>query len=235
MCGGRGAARAPRRARTYVPDRARGTASGPPPGPFSPPLAAATSPGAGRPLRRRSTTSARRDPYTSGDPTDAGRAPIYIPRAPHFPTPMSAPPLPRLQRHHAGRRARARRHAGRFFREHFGNASSEHAPGWAADEAVTKAREQTARVIGATPRTITFTSGATESISLAIRGAGAVYGGAPPPDRDRGHRAQGGAQDVRGDGARGLRDHLPPPSTATGSWTRRPSRRPWTRRRSSCR
>lgn len=64
-----------------------------------------------------------------------------------------------------------------FFREHFGNASSEHGPGWTADEAVTKAREQTAKVIGATPRTITFTSGATESISLAIRGAGAIYGG----------------------------------------------------------
>ena len=64
-----------------------------------------------------------------------------------------------------------------FFREHFGNPSSEHALGWAADEAVTKAREQTAKVIGATPRTMTFTSGATESVSLAIRGAGAVYGG----------------------------------------------------------
>lgn len=64
-----------------------------------------------------------------------------------------------------------------FFGEHFGNASSEHAYGWAADEAVRQARERVARLIGATPRTITFTSGATESISLAIRGAGGVYGG----------------------------------------------------------
>ena len=64
-----------------------------------------------------------------------------------------------------------------FFREHFGNASSEHAYGWAADEAVVQARERTARVIGATPRTMVFTSGATEAISLAIRGAGAIYGG----------------------------------------------------------
>jgi len=64
-----------------------------------------------------------------------------------------------------------------FFREHFGNASSEHAYGWAADEAVAQARERTARLIGATPRTMVFTSGATESISLAIRGTGAVYGG----------------------------------------------------------
>ena len=64
-----------------------------------------------------------------------------------------------------------------FFRDHFGNASSEHAYGWAADEAVKQARERTARVIGATPRTMVFTSGATESVSLAIRGAGDVYGG----------------------------------------------------------
>ncbi len=64
-----------------------------------------------------------------------------------------------------------------FFGEHFGNASSEHAFGWTADEAVKQARERTARVIGATPRTMFFTSGATESISLAIRGAGDIYGG----------------------------------------------------------
>lgn len=64
-----------------------------------------------------------------------------------------------------------------FFGEHFGNASSEHAFGWAADEAVKQARERSARLIGATPRTMFFTSGATEAISLAIRGAGDVYGG----------------------------------------------------------
>ncbi|MEM0960973.1 MAG: cysteine desulfurase family protein [Bacteroidota bacterium] len=64
-----------------------------------------------------------------------------------------------------------------FLREHYGNPHSEHAFGWAADEAVKKAREQTAKVIGATPRTVFFTSGATEAISLAIRGAGAIYGG----------------------------------------------------------
>lgn len=64
-----------------------------------------------------------------------------------------------------------------FFQGHFGNPSSEHAYGWAADEAVKQARERTARLIGATPRTMFFTSGATESISLAIRGSGAIYGG----------------------------------------------------------
>ncbi|WP_420455080.1 cysteine desulfurase family protein [Rubrivirga sp.] len=64
-----------------------------------------------------------------------------------------------------------------FFREHFGNASSEHSFGWTADEAVKQARERTAKLIGATPRTLFFTSGATESVSLAIRGAGDIYGG----------------------------------------------------------
>ena len=64
-----------------------------------------------------------------------------------------------------------------FFREHYGNPSSEHALGWAADEAVKQARERTSRAVGATPRTLTFTSGATESISLAVRGACGVYGG----------------------------------------------------------
>ena len=64
-----------------------------------------------------------------------------------------------------------------FFREHYGNPSSDHAYGWSADEAVAQARERTARLIGATPRTIVFTSGATESISLALNGLGEVYGG----------------------------------------------------------
>ena len=57
-----------------------------------------------------------------------------------------------------------------FFRDHFGNASSEHSFGWTADEAVKQARERTARLIGATPRTMVFTSGATESNNLALRG-----------------------------------------------------------------
>ena len=64
-----------------------------------------------------------------------------------------------------------------FFTDHFGNASSNHAFGWAADEAVKQARERVAALIGAKPRTITFTSGATESLALALLGAGAAYGG----------------------------------------------------------
>ena len=64
-----------------------------------------------------------------------------------------------------------------FFGEHYGNPSSEHAFGWAADEAVTISRKRIGKAIGGDPRAITFTSGASEAISLALRGAGSVYGG----------------------------------------------------------
>jgi cysteine desulfurase len=58
-----------------------------------------------------------------------------------------------------------------YFEDDFGNASSRtHAYGWRAEEAVTRARAQVARLIHADPKEILFTSGATESNNLAILG-----------------------------------------------------------------
>jgi cysteine desulfurase len=63
-----------------------------------------------------------------------------------------------------------------WLREHFGNPSSRsHAWGWEAEEVVEKSREQVALLIGADPREIVWTSGATESNNLAIKGAAQFY------------------------------------------------------------
>ena len=63
-----------------------------------------------------------------------------------------------------------------WLREHFGNpASRTHAWGWEAEAAVEKAREQVGDLIGADSREIVWTSGATESNNLAIKGAAHFY------------------------------------------------------------
>jgi cysteine desulfurase len=75
-----------------------------------------------------------------------------------------------------------------YFTETFGNPGSRnHSFGWAAEDGVEHARAQVAALIGADPKEVVFTSGATESNNLAIKGAATMYAKKPAGETGRGH------------------------------------------------
>src|SRR5438046_4613648 len=63
-----------------------------------------------------------------------------------------------------------------YLTEHFGNpASRSHSFGWETEKAVEEAREEVARLVNCDPRELVWTSGATEAINLALKGAAHFY------------------------------------------------------------
>ena len=79
-----------------------------------------------------------------------------------------------------------------FLKDEFGNPhSSNHAYGWEASDAIKIARGQVAHLINADDNEIVFTSGATESCNLALRGVAGASDGKTQPDHHGRHRAPG--------------------------------------------
>lgn len=75
-----------------------------------------------------------------------------------------------------------------YFTETFGNPGSRnHSFGWASEKGIDTARQQVADLIGADRKEVIFTSGATESNNLAIKGAASMYAKAPAGSDKRGH------------------------------------------------
>lgn len=75
-----------------------------------------------------------------------------------------------------------------YFTERFGNSGSRnHRFGWEAEDAIDNAREQVAALLGANPKEVVFTSGATEANNLAIKGAAEMYERKPAGQTNRGH------------------------------------------------
>ena len=118
-----------------------------------------------------------------------------------------------------------------FFTDRFGNpASSSHSFGWKAQEAVEQARRDVAGLIGAPARDIVFTSGATESNNLALRGLPNCAGRTPAPRRFR-HRTQIGARSRAPPRAGGLAPAVVPVDSRRPRRSRRASRGRYRRHR----